>query len=144
GKEGGSGGWSHLHFDISSFQPSGKYGTQEGYAFLWQAIQREQQPEIIAVARPHRLTWAGEPVVLDASRSWSRSGSMASYEWTFSDGTVATGPRVERTYERPGAYSEVVKVTDRQGHSAYDFAIVQVLDRSHPEQIPPTVHAAYA
>jgi murein DD-endopeptidase MepM/ murein hydrolase activator NlpD len=32
GKEGGSGGWSHLHFDISGRQPSGKWGIIEGYA----------------------------------------------------------------------------------------------------------------
>jgi hypothetical protein len=144
GKEGGSGGWSHLHFDITSRQPSGKWGTQEGYAFLWQAIQREQKPEVVAVARPHRFTWASEPVVLDASKSWSRSGPIASFAWTFTDGTTADGARVERTYEKPGAYSEVLKVTDRQGRVAYDFAIVQVLDRSHPDQIPPSIHAAYA
>jgi len=36
GKEGGSGGWSHLHFGISSRQPSGQWGTQNGYAFIWQ------------------------------------------------------------------------------------------------------------
>jgi hypothetical protein len=144
GKEGGSGGWSHLHFEITSRQPSGKWGTQEGYAFLWQAVLREQSPEVIAIARPHRLTWAGEPVVLDGAKSWSRSGSVASFAWTFSDGTTATGPRVERTYDKPGAYSEVLKVTDRLGRVAYDFAIVQVLDRSHPDQIPPTIHAAYA
>jgi dienelactone hydrolase/pimeloyl-ACP methyl ester carboxylesterase len=144
GKEGGSGGWSHLHFEVTSRQPSGKWGTQEGYAFLWQAVLREQKPELIAVARPHRFTWAGEPVVLDASKSWSRSGPIASFAWTFSDGTTASGPQVERTYQAPGAYTEVLKVTDRQGRAAYDFAIVQVLDRSHPDQIPPTIHAAYA
>jgi murein DD-endopeptidase MepM/ murein hydrolase activator NlpD len=144
GKEGGSGGWSHLHFGISSRQPSGKWGTEEGYAFLWQAAQREQNPEIIAVARPHRLTWAGDPVVLDASKSWSRSGPIADFAWSFSDGTTATGPKVERTYGRAGAYSELVKVTDRQGHVAYDFMIVQVLDRAHPDELPPTLHAAYA
>jgi hypothetical protein len=27
---------------------------------------------------------------------------------------------------------------------AYDFAIVQVLDREHPDRIPPTIHPAYA
>jgi murein DD-endopeptidase MepM/ murein hydrolase activator NlpD/cephalosporin-C deacetylase-like acetyl esterase len=144
GKEGGSGGWSHLHFDITSRQPSGKWGTQEGYAFLWQAVLREQKPEVVAVARPHRFTWAGEPVRLDGAKSWSRSGPIASFDWTFSDGTTATGAKVERTYEKPGAYSEVLKVTDRQGHVSYDFAIVQVLDRSHPDQIPPSIHAAYA
>jgi cephalosporin-C deacetylase-like acetyl esterase len=144
GKEGGSGGWSHLHFDINSRLPSGKYGIQEGYAFLWQAALREQKPEIVAVARPHRLAWAGDPVLLDASKSWSRSGPIAGYEWTFTDGTTATGAKAGRTYDRPGSYSEVVKVTDRAGHVGYDFAIIQVVDRSHPDDIPPTLHAAYS
>ena len=62
GKEGSSGGWSHLHFDIKARQPSGKWGIQEGYAFLWEAYRREHRPQIIAVARPHHLIWAGEKV----------------------------------------------------------------------------------
>jgi murein DD-endopeptidase MepM/ murein hydrolase activator NlpD len=144
GKEGGSGGWSHLHFEIRSRQPSGLWGTQEGYAFLWQAIQREQKPELIAVARPHRLAWAGDSVVLDASKSWCRSGPITRFTWTFGDGTTASGAKVVRTYDRPGSYSEIVQVSDVAGHTAYDFAIVQVLDRAYPEQLPPTIHAAYA
>ena len=39
GKEGASGGWSHLHFDIVAPQPSGKYGISDAYAFFWQAYQ---------------------------------------------------------------------------------------------------------
>jgi murein DD-endopeptidase MepM/ murein hydrolase activator NlpD/dienelactone hydrolase len=144
GKEGGSGGWSHLHFEITSRQTSGRWGTQEGYAFLWQAYLRERKPEILAVARPHHLAGLGEPVVLDGSRSWAQSGPVASFEWTFGDGTTATGPRVERTYARPGSYSEILKVTDRFGRVDYDFAVVQVLDRSRPTELPPTIHAAYA
>ena len=77
GKEGSSGGWSHLHFDIKSRQPSGKWGIQEGYAFLWEAYLREHRPQIIAVARPHHLIWAGEKVVLDGSRSWSTAGTSS-------------------------------------------------------------------
>jgi murein DD-endopeptidase MepM/ murein hydrolase activator NlpD len=34
GKEGGSGGWPHLHFDIAGWQPSGKWGIIEGYALV--------------------------------------------------------------------------------------------------------------
>src|SRR5262249_60607222 len=41
GKEGASGGWSHLHFEIKSRQPSGKWGTQAAYAFLWEAYRRQ-------------------------------------------------------------------------------------------------------
>src|SRR5437667_415589 len=45
GTEGGSGGWSHLHYDITSRQPSGQWGIQEGYAFLWEAYQRQMLPK---------------------------------------------------------------------------------------------------
>src|SRR5438093_4823734 len=63
GKEGGSGGWSHLPYDITSRQPSGQWGIQEGYAFLWEAYQRQYAPNIVAVARPHHLVFTGEKVV---------------------------------------------------------------------------------
>jgi murein DD-endopeptidase MepM/ murein hydrolase activator NlpD len=144
GKEGGSGGWSHLHFEIRSRQPSGRWGTQEGYAFLWQAYLREHRPELVAVARPHHLARTGDTVTLDGSKSWSRSGPIERFEWTFGDGTTASGPRVARSYDRAGSYSEALKVTDRAGRVAYDFAVVQVLDRADPEVLPPTIHAAYS
>jgi hypothetical protein len=144
GKEGGSGGWSHLHFEIVSRQPSGRWGTQEGYAFLWEAYLRERQPAVLAVARPHHLVQVGEKVALDGARSWSRSGTIARHDWTFSDGSTASGPRVERTYEQPGVYSEILKVTDDGGNVSYDFAIVQVLDRDNSDPLPPGIHAAYA
>jgi murein DD-endopeptidase MepM/ murein hydrolase activator NlpD len=143
GKEGGSGGWSHLHFDIKSRQPSGMWGTQNAYAFVWEAYENQYRPEIIAVARPHCVSWAGEPVQLDASRSWSPHGKIEKFEWTFCDGTSATGPKVRRTYDKPGQYNEIVKITDGRGNVDYDFAVVQILDKAHPDQTPPTIHAAY-
>jgi hypothetical protein len=51
---------------------------------------------------------------------------------------------VERRYDKPGAFSEVLKVTSGTGAVAYDFAVVQVLDKANPENVPPAVHAAYA
>jgi murein DD-endopeptidase MepM/ murein hydrolase activator NlpD len=144
GKEGGSGGWSHLHFDISGRQPSGRWGIIEGYAFLWEAYLRQYRPKLLAVARPHHLAAVGAKVVLDGSRSWAAGGKVASYEWSFTDGTTASGALVERTYARPGVYSEVLKVRDGDGREDYDFAVVNVLDRDHPEQLPPTIHAAYS
>src|SRR5262249_12751056 len=129
GKEGSSGGWAHLHFDITSKQPSGQWGIVEGYGFLWEAYQSQYKPKILAVARPHHLAWTGQKVVLDGSRSWAASGKIAQYEWTFGDGTTATGPTAERAYKRPGTYSEFLKVRDADGRVAYDFAVVQVLDK---------------
>ena len=144
GKEGGSGGWSHLHFEIVSRQPSGRWGTQEGYAFLWEAYLRERQPAVVAVARPHHLVQPGEKVVLDSAGSWSRSGTIARHDWTFTDGSTASGPHVVRVYAQPGQYSEVLQITDNDGNVSYDFAIVQVLDRGNSGPLPPGIHAAYA
>ncbi len=144
GKEGGSGGWSHLHFEIVARQPSGRWGTEEGYAFIWQAAVSAQRPAVIAVARPHHLALAGEHITLDGSRSWAESGRIARYDWTFTDGTTASGPRVDRVYAQGGEYSEVIKVTDDRGRVAYDFTIVQVIEREHFPVLPPAIHAAYA
>ncbi|MBI3462996.1 MAG: PKD domain-containing protein [Planctomycetes bacterium] len=144
GKEGGSGGWSHLHFDIKSRQPSGKWGTQEGYAFLWDAYRQQHKPKLIAVARPHQLIWSGDAAVLDATKSWSERGRIVQYQWLFDDGGTASGPRVQRTYSKPGRYSEVLKITDADGNLDYDFAVVQVIDREHPDRLSPSIHATYA
>jgi hypothetical protein len=144
GKEGGSGGWSHLHFDISGRQPSGKWGIIDGYAFLWEANLRERQPALIAVARPHHFALTGEAVRLDASRSWAAAGKVAAYEWTCTDGQTASGPVLERTYSKAGVYSEIAKVTDAAGRVDYDFAIVHVLDASDPNRLPPSIHAAFS
>jgi murein DD-endopeptidase MepM/ murein hydrolase activator NlpD len=144
GKEGSSGGWAHLHFDIKARQPSGQWGVQDAYPFLWEAYRREHQPKIIAVARPHHLAAVGETVRLDGSRSWSEAGPIARYDWTFGDAGSARGATVERTYDRPGSYSEILKVTDAAGRVDYDFAVVQVLDKDPAKRLPPTIHAAYA
>src|SRR6185436_11142179 len=141
GKEGGSGGWTHLHFDITKRQPSGLWGIEEGYAFLWQTYPYDHPSEVVAVARPHSLIWAGRSATLDGSRSIGRG---LRHEWTFGDGSYAVGDKVERTYEKPGTYCEILKVTDSSGRIDYDFAVVQVIDKAHPETPPPTIHATYA
>ncbi|QDT32343.1 PKD domain-containing protein [Thalassoglobus polymorphus] len=143
GKEGGSGGWSHLHFEIKSRQPSGQWGTQEGYAFLWNAYVEQYQPELIAVARPHHSVWAGDSVVLDASKSWSRSHDIEKFEWTFHDGSTGAGASLKRTYPKPGRYSEIVKVTDSAGNVGYDIAPVVVADPDHPDRKTPSIHPNY-
>ncbi len=142
GKEGASGGWTHLHFGIKSRQPSGKWGTEEAYAFAWEAYVKEQKPAIIAVARPHHFIRAGETITLDGSKSWAASGSIAKHEWTFTDGSKADQSSVTRTYAKPGSYSEILKVTDVAGHVSYDFAVVQVIGEDE-KNIPPAIHPSY-
>ena len=101
GKEGTSGGWSHMHYEILSRQASGRLGTLDGYAFLWEAYLRQYKPHVIAVARPHQAALVGEKVLLDGSRSYSDS-RIARFEWTLTDGGNASGQSAERIYSQPG------------------------------------------
>ncbi len=148
GKEGGAGGWSHLHYEIRSVQPSGKWGSEAGYAFIWEAYRREYAPPLIAVAGPihHELIRAGTTTILDAGLSRSFAGKIARAEWTFTDGTVASGPVVKHTYNTPGTYNEVLKVVDNKGNVDYDFHAVQVVPREAKSRsdLGPRVHASYA
>jgi hypothetical protein len=138
GKEGGSGGWSHLHFEIKSRQPSGAWGTEEGFAFLWEAYLRDFKPDVMALARPHRYAKVGEEVTLDGARSWVRAGKPA-YRWQLSDGRAVTTPRVTMRYNKIGTFSEVLEVKDPNGHIAYDFATVNV----YGDNDPITINASY-
>ena len=81
--------------------------------------------------------------MLDGSKSWSVTGSIASFEWQFDDGTTVGGATVARTYPKPGCYSEVLKVTDAEGNVAHDFGIVQVLDGENLDRLPPMLHPNY-
>jgi hypothetical protein len=68
---------------------------------------------------------------------------IATYEWTFTDGTVAAGAKAQRRYDRVGEYSEILKITDSQGHSDYDFCRVLVVDPKQPDRLPPAIHVVY-
>ncbi|MFC1558509.1 PKD domain-containing protein [candidate division KSB1 bacterium] len=143
GKEGSSGGWAHLHFQIRCKQPSGEWGDEDGYAFLWESYIRQYNPSVIAVARPHQVAAVGQTIMLDGRKSKSVKGEITTYEWTLTDGTTASGPTAEQVYTKPGTYSEVLKVVNSDGSIDYDFAHVQVIDKKHPDKISPAIHANY-
>ena len=139
GKEGGSGGWAHLHFEIKARQPSGKYGTEEGYAFLWEA-EAAKRP-LVAVARPHLFVRVGESFSLDAGKSQGQDGPLT-FEWTLPNGDTANQPKITSKFDKPGHYSAILKVTDTKGREAFDFAVVQVADPEKPGELPPSIQAA--
>lgn len=49
------------------------------------------------------------------STSSDPDGSVASYSWTFGDGTISTAQNPSHTYASGGTYSVTLKVTDNQG-----------------------------
>jgi len=143
GKEGNSGGWAHLHFEIKALQPSGRWGTEEGYAYFWESYLKAYKPVLIAIARPHALIGTGETLTLDGSKSRSLESEIESCQWIFTQGGTADGAVQKRTYDTAGEYSEVLKVTDSKGRVDYDVCPVIVIDSDDPLQPPPAIHAAY-
>ena len=139
GKEGASGGWSHLHFEIKSRQPSGKWGTEAAYAFLHEAYVKEFGLKLYANARPAQMIVAGESAVLDATGSWSADGAIARYAWLLPDG-VREDARITRPYDIPGFYCETLNVTDASGEVAYDFAYIMVLDPANLTQYTASIN----
>ncbi len=144
GKEGASGGWAHFHYAITCRQPSGKWGTEEAYAYYWQSYRAKFDPAIIAVARPHLVASVGETITLDGSRSASFDGEIINYTWYHTDHSISSGPTATISFDTVGEYSEVIKVEDSKGNVDYDFAVINVFDPADPEIVPPTIHAAYA
>jgi len=144
GKQGHSGGWVHLHFEIKNKEtPSGIWGTEDAYAYVWESYVNQYNPSLIAMARPHQLVWTGQQVTLAGNKSKSLVGDIVSYEWIFCDGTTAEGAVQEKSYNKPGEYSEILKVTDSKGNVDYDFTIVQVYDRENPEKTMPNMQLAF-
>lgn len=144
GKQGHSGGWVHLHFEIKNKETlSGNWGTEDAYAYAWESYKNQYNPSLIAVARPHQLVWTGQKAILEGGKSKSFAGNIVSYEWTFCDGTTAEGAIQEKSYEKPGEYSEILKVTDSEGNIDYDFTVVQVYDTNNPENSIPVMQPAY-
>jgi len=71
------------------------------------------------------------------------TGDIVSYEWTFCDGTTAEGAVQKKKYDKPGEYSEILKVTDSEGNIDYDFNVIQVYARGEDEQTIPAIQPAY-
>jgi len=144
GKQGDSGGWVHLHYEIRNKEmPTGDWRIEDAYPYVWESFVQQYNPPLIAVARPHQLVWVGQEAIFDGRKSKSFVGNIVSYDWTFTDGTTAEGAVQKRIYEKPGEYSEILKVTDSKGNVDYDFTQIQVNDRKNPDNSIPIIQVAY-
>jgi hypothetical protein len=72
-------------------------------------------------------------MALDGSGSRDNVG-IASYTWTFKDGTdkTLTGKKPSYTFNTPGVYNITLSVKDAAGNTATDLVTVTVLDVTQP------------
>ncbi|MBI4396653.1 MAG: PKD domain-containing protein, partial [Elusimicrobia bacterium] len=60
---------------------------------------------------------APRAVALNASRSFDRDGTVASYSWDFGDGSTASGAQVQHAYAGGGRFLVRLRVTDNSGQT---------------------------
>ncbi len=77
-------------------------------------------------------TTSGLTASFDGSGSSDSDGTIASYDWTFGDGTSATGATTSRTYTAAGTYSVQLRVTDDDGASSVVTQSVTVAPAGGP------------
>jgi PKD repeat protein len=74
-----------------------------------------------------------EDSVVDFSAAQSRSNEgIASYEWSFGDGTSATGITPTHVFAEPGTYTVTLTLTDREGNVATDTITITATDATPP------------
>ena len=73
-----------------------------------------QPPVAVAGASP---VSGNAPLVVNFNSTGSTDpdGSITSYAWTFGDGGTGSGATASHTYQNPGSFTAVLKVTDNQG-----------------------------
>jgi chitodextrinase len=94
---------------------------------LGQFALGEPAPVVTAVATAQVLQGdAPAQVAFSAAGSTVESGSLASYSWSFGDGTGGSGPNPTHLYERAGEYTAVVVVTSDTGARDRAQAVVRI------------------
>ena len=72
-----------------------------------------QYPTALITTKPGVLV--NDPLALSGANSTDEDGTIVSYEWKFSDGTILSGANVVYTPTFEGSHSVVLTVTDNNG-----------------------------
>ncbi len=97
------------------YSATGPSGFTEGDDFAPEAEAGDDRPAV-----------AGTAVAFDGGASFDIDGAIASYEWEFGDGEVGAGLAISHVYDAPGVYTATLTVTDEQGSSGTDTAVISV------------------
>jgi chitodextrinase len=77
---------------------------------------------VMAVINAPTQGQVNQPITFDGSTSTANAG-IASYTWSFSDGSTANGAVIQHSFVAPGSYDVVLTITDVDGNIA-DASIV--------------------
>jgi len=89
------------------------------------------QPPVANAGGPYSAA-VGAPVTLDGSASRDPDGSIASYAWTFGNGTNGSGATPSATYATAGTFTVTLTVTDNGGATSQASTPVTVTANAQP------------
>jgi PKD repeat protein len=124
--------------------PSGDVCAAGGYdAFItcWRVGTANQPPTAVVSALPATGV-APLSVAFDGSRSTDIDGTIASWAWSFGDGTWGSGPLITHVYSTAGSYVAKVTVTDNGGASNTTSVAINVTAGASSVPTAPTNLAA--
>ena len=89
------------------------------------------QPPVANAGGPYSAA-VGAPVTLDGSASRDPDGSIASYAWTFGNGTNGSGATPSANYATAGTFTVTLTVTDNGGATSQASTTVTVTSNTRP------------
>jgi endonuclease YncB( thermonuclease family) len=81
----------------------------------------------------------GTTVTFDGTASVDADGSIEGYQWSFGDGTTASGATPAHAYDATGSYDATLTVTDDDGTTATDAVAVTVEAATGPNTTEVTI-----
>jgi len=124
--------------------PNGDVCAAGGYdAFItcWRVGAANQAPTAVISAVPTAGV-APLSVVFNGSGSSDPDGTIATWAWTFGDGTSGSGPMITHVYSAAGSYAASVTVTDNGGASDTTSVTISATTGAASVPTPPTTLAA--
>jgi len=101
---------------------TGSIGPEEVHVYILDATTPANTSPVAAIeASPAEVAYL-ETRTFDAGTSTDGDGSIASWQWDFGDGSVASGQLATHEYAKPGSYWTRLTVRDDDGATATAFA----------------------
>jgi PKD repeat protein len=86
------------------------------------------QPPVASLTATPSATTVGVTIVMSGAGSSDPDGTIASYSWTFGDGTSGSGAVVSKSYSAAGTYTVTLKVTDNAGATSSTTSSVTIVN----------------
>lgn len=113
---------------------------------LWGCHRFDAQLHVLSATAPPTPNFSvstASPRVGDTvefrGQSTAGDAEITERQWSFGDGSTATGRRVSHQYDSPGEYDVVLEVSDQNGASRATSSMLEVsAQESETEETPPT------